>query len=511
MNPENIRVRFAPSPTGGLHLGGVRTALFNYLFAHHSGGKFILRIEDTDQSRFVPGAEEYIIACLKWCGIEPDESTVHGGGYGPYRQSDRKEIYWKYANELIEKGHAYYAFDTPDELAAMREKYTSPENPSPKYDQQLRMQMRNSLTLAKEEVQALLEAKTPFVIRLKVPENEVLHFSDIIRGDIEHQTNTVDDKVLMKKDGMPTYHLAATVDDYLMKITHVFRGEEWLPSLPFHVLLWKYFGWEKDMPKWVHLPLILKPSGKGKLSKRDGEIAGFPVFAMDWKDPGDGNITHGFKERGFLPGAFVNMLALLGWSSGTEQEIFSLDALCRVFTLERVHKGGARFDFEKAKWYNQQHLLQMDNSELAQLSVPWFTEKGINPLPERLAAGIGMIKERCQLLPDLVEQSHFLFKDPEVIDLETLQSKWNPEIQDFLEEWIKTFDQLEAIDSHSWEESLAQLAATKSLKKGSVMLPLRIMLVGGKFGPGVPEIMGFIGKESVKKRIEQALALIKSR
>lgn len=509
MNPENIRVRFAPSPTGGLHLGGVRTALFNYLFARHTGGKFILRVEDTDQARLVAGAEDYIFECLKWCGIEPDESTIHGGDYGPYRQSDRKEIYWKYVNELVEKGHAYYAFDTPEELAGMRERYTTPENPSPKYDQQLRNYMRNSLSLSQEEVQKLLDTKTPFVIRLKVPENETLHFSDIIRGNIEHHTNTVDDKVLMKKDGMPTYHLAATVDDYLMKITHVFRGEEWLPSLPFHVLLWKYFGWEESMPKWVHLPLILKPSGKGKLSKRDGDMAGFPVFAMDWKDPGDGSVTHGFKERGFLPEAFVNMLALLGWSSGTEQEIFSLQELCESFTLERVHKGGARFDFEKAKWYNQQHLLKTDKEDLAQLARPWFEKEGLNPAPEKLVAGIGMIKERCQLLPDLVEQSHFLFRNPEHLDIDTLRSKWKPELTSFFTEWLAQLNQIDEADIHSWEASLGSLAEEKELKKGAVMLPLRIMLVGGKFGPGVPEIMTFIGKESVTERIKYALSLMK--
>lgn len=312
MSVEKIRVRFAPSPTGGLHLGGVRTALFNYLFARHNGGKFILRIEDTDRSRYVEGAESYIFDCLKWCGIEPDESVVHGGDYGPYRQSDRQEIYQQYAQALIDKGHAYYAFDTSEDLAEMRTQFSTKENPSPKYDQLLRMKMRNSLTLSQAETKKLLDEGTPYVIRLKVPENEILHFTDIIRGDIEHNTNTVDDKVLLKNDGMPTYHLAATVDDYLMKISHVFRGEEWLPSLPFHILLWRYLGWEDYMPQWVHLPLILKPNGQGKLSKRDGEKAGFPVFAMDWKDPQTGEITTGFKERGFLPEAFVNLLAMLG-------------------------------------------------------------------------------------------------------------------------------------------------------------------------------------------------------
>lgn len=505
MVSENIRVRFAPSPTGGLHLGGVRTALFNYLFARHNGGKFLLRVEDTDQSRFVPGAEEYIFECLKWCGIEPDESVLHGGDYGPYRQSDRKEIYRKYALELIEKGHAYYAFDTPEELAAMREKYTTKENPSPKYDQQLRLDMRNSLTLSNEEVDKLLAENTPYVIRLKVPENETLHFSDVIRGDIEHQTNTVDDKVLMKKDGMPTYHLAATVDDYLMKISHVFRGEEWLPSLPFHVLLWRYLGWEEAMPQWVHLPLILKPSGKGKLSKRDGEKAGFPVFAMDWKDPNDGAVTHGFKERGFLPEAFVNMMALLGWNAGTEQEIFSLSELIKAFSLERVHKGGARFDFEKAKWYNQQYILQTPNEKLADLAKPWFEKEGLHPDREKLSVGIGMIKERCHVLPDLVTQSSFLFKDPNPIDTDTLKAKWKPEVKQFFTDWLEQLDSINETDIQSWEDSFNMLADERALKKGAVMLPLRIMLVGGKFGPHVMDIAAFIGKAAVARRLRYGI------
>ncbi|HET8572999.1 MAG TPA: glutamate--tRNA ligase [Edaphocola sp.] len=509
MNQENIRVRFAPSPTGGLHLGGVRTALFNYLFARHNGGKFILRIEDTDRSRYVEGAEQYIFDCLKWCGIEPDESALHGGGYGPYRQSDRKEIYLKYALELIDKGYAYYAFDTPEELAAMRERFTTKENPSPKYDQRLREQMRNSLTLSAQETQGLIAENTPYVIRLKVPENEVLHFTDIIRGDIEHNTSTVDDKVLLKNDGMPTYHLAAVVDDYLMKISHVFRGEEWLPSLPFHVLLWKYLGWKKNMPQWVHLPLILKPSGKGKLSKRDGEQAGFPVFAMDWKDPRTGEITNGFKERGFLPEAFINMLAMLGWSAGTEQEIFSLDELVSAFSLEKVHKGGARFDFEKAKWYNQQHLLKTSDRTLAQLAKPWFEKDGIYSGEEDLTKGIGMIKERCHLLPDLVTQSAFLFKHPGEIDLDAIKKKWDNQVYRFFEEWLGQLDAVNESDPASWEHSVHGLMAAKGLKGGAVMLPLRVMLVGGKFGPGVFDIAAFIGKEAVTYRVQKALAALK--
>lgn len=508
METKKVRVRFAPSPTGGLHLGGVRTALYNYLFARHMGGEFILRIEDTDRTRYVQGAEEYIFDCLKWCGIEPDESVIHGGDYGPYRQSDRKEIYQQYAQQLIDSGHAYYAFDTPEALEKMRAELANKENPSPKYDQRTRLQMTNSLTLSEEETRQRLANKEPHVIRLKVPANYTLEFTDLIRGNITHDTNTVDDKVLMKADGMPTYHLAATVDDYLMKITHIFRGEEWLPSLPFHVLLWRYLGWEEQMPQWVHLPLILKPSGKGKLSKRDGEKQGFPVFAMDWKDPVTGEITNGFKERGFLPEAFDNLLALLGWSSGTEQEIFSLEELVQNFTLEKVHKAGARFDYEKAKWYNQQHLLATDNARLAELSLPFFKKEGLEPDSTLLAQAIGLIKERCHLLTDLVPQSRFFFEDPKVIDTESLQKKWNGEVAAVFEKWLLKLDEVEGSNGEALHDSLQILIKKAGLKGGAVMMPLRIFLVGGKFGPGVFDIAAFIGKEATKKRVKHGLSLM---
>ncbi|HVZ25126.1 MAG TPA: glutamate--tRNA ligase, partial [Sediminibacterium sp.] len=343
---RKVRVRFAPSPTGGLHLGGVRTVLFNYLFARQHGGDFIVRIEDTDQTRFVPGAEAYIFETLDWCGLTPDESPLHGGPFAPYRQSERKAQYRAYAESLVEKGYAYYAFDTTDELEQMRSRFKTPENPSPQYNQQLRLQMRNSLTLPAGEVKSLLDAGAPHVIRIKMPESEIVSFTDMIRGAVSFDTAQADDKVLLKADGMPTYHLAVVVDDYLMQISHAFRGEEWLPSAPVHLLLWKYLGWEESMPQWAHLPLILKPDGNGKLSKRDGDRLGFPVFAMDWPDPKSGELTTGFKERGFLPQAFVNMLALLGWNDGTDQEIFSLDELVEKFSIDRVHKGGAKFDYE---------------------------------------------------------------------------------------------------------------------------------------------------------------------
>ena len=355
---KKVRVRFAPSPTGGLHLGGVRTVLFNYLFAKQQGGDFIVRIEDTDQGRFVAGAEEYIFNTLKWCGLEPDESPLHGGPFAPYRQSERKANYRQYAEQLVNDGFAYYAFDTSEELEAKRK-----EVPNFQYNQFTRGGMNNSLTLSAEEVKEKL-ASTPFVVRIKMKEDENVVFTDMIRGEVSFNTSQVDDKVLLKADGMPTYHLAVVVDDYLMKISHAFRGEEWLPSAPVHILLWKYLGWEADMPQWAHLPLILKPDGNGKLSKRDGDRLGFPVFAMDWTDPKTNETTIGFKERGFLPEAFVNLLAMLGWNDGTDREIFSLPELVEKFSMERVHKGGAKFDYEKAKWYNHE----------------WIKESGIGSL-----------------------------------------------------------------------------------------------------------------------------------
>lgn len=509
MNPNPVRVRFAPSPTGGLHLGGVRTVLFNYLFARRNQGTFVLRIEDTDQNRYVEGAEQYIFDCLQWCGLQPDESIYDGGEYGPYRQSERKELYRKYAEQLIRDGYAYYAFDTPEELAGMREAYKSAENPVPQYDQKIRMQMRNSLALPVAETQRLLDAGTPYVVRLKVPGNETIYFTDIIRGEIAHDTNTVDDKVLLKADGMPTYHLAVVVDDYLMKITHVFRGEEWLPSAPIHILLWKFLGWEKEMPQWAHLPLILKPDGNGKLSKRDGERLGFPVFAMDWTDPVTGATAMGFKERGFLPEAFVNMLAMLGWSPGSEQEIFTLSELGETFSLDRVHKGGAKFDYEKAKWFNHQHILRADNDRLAGLALPYFEKEGVYPAPERLSVVIGSIKERCHLLPELVQQGIFFFKAPEQIDLSAVLPKWNEGKRQFFEFWMDRFD-FEEHSTEAWEQSFADLTTEQGIKKGEVMLPLRIMLVGGKFGPGIFEIASFIGKAEVRKRIQSALDQIKA-
>ena len=506
---SKVRVRFAPSPTGGLHLGGVRTVLFNYLFAKHHGGEFILRIEDTDQSRFVPGAEKYIIDTLNWCGLTPDESTVHGGAYGPYRQSERKATYTQYAQILMEKGFAYYAFDTPEDLEEKRKQV-----PNFQYSRAHRMEMKNSISLSENEVTELLKKGTPHVIRIKVPDEEDIVFTDMIRGEVRFDVSTVDDKVLLKADGMPTYHLAVVVDDFLMKITHAFRGEEWLPSAPVHILLWKYlFGLDK-MPKWAHLPLILKPEGSGKLSKRDGERLGFPVFAMDWNDPITKETTIGFKEKGFLPEAFINFLALLGWNDGTDKEIFSLDELIASFDIERVHKGGAKFDYEKAKWFNQEWIKRTDNKELAKLLQPFLDAAKIevHEAPY-LVKVIGLVKDRCHLLADFIPQSHFFFAAPATIDTAAILPKWEEKKQFFFEALVKSYaehiaDGVKTIPAATLEASFKELATAHEIKPGDLLLPLRIMLVGGKFGPGVFEIIESIELSDTNARIEHSLRLI---
>ena len=504
----SIRVRFAPSPTGGLHLGGVRTVLFNYLFAKHHGGKFILRIEDTDQKRYVPGAEEYIYECLKWAGLEPDESPLHGGDYGPYRQSERKSIYHGYAEQLVKEGYAYYAFDTPAELEKMRTEYRSEENPNPQYDHRIRKKMRNSISLTDAEVQSLLQANTPYVIRIKMPENEVLQCDDLIRGEIRFETGLVDDKVLLKADGMPTYHLAVVVDDYLMKITHAFRGEEWLPSAPVHILLWKYLFGLEAMPKWAHLPLILGPNGK--LSKRDGAKYGFPVFAMNWTDPQSGELTEGFREKGFLPTAFVNMLAMLGWNDGTEQELFSMEELIEKFSIERIHNGGARFDYEKAKWFNQEWIKRQPDEMLADQLTAMLSQKKLDVSPAYVLRVVQLVKERCVLLNDLWEQSRFFFEAPAQIDLAAISAKWNADKRDFFHTWVNRIGSLDDWYPGALEESFKAVAAEKNIKPGELQLPLRIMLVGGKFGPAVFEIAGLIGASETIARIESALGKLTS-
>ena len=412
---KKVRVRFAPSPTGGLHLGGVRTVLYNYLFARKHGGAFVLRIEDTDQSRFVPGAEEYIMETLRWCGMEPDESPGKGGPFGPYRQSERKHLYHQYAQTLIDKGLAYYAFDTAQELDEMRLRMRSDTNTNPQYDHTLRAGMRNSLSLPQEETKKLLDEGTPYVIRIKMMPGETIRFTDMIRGEVSFDTSVLDDKVLLKADGMPTYHLAVVVDDHLMQISHAFRGEEWLPSAPVHVMLWRHLFGEEAMPQWAHLPLILGPSGK--LSKRDGTKYGFPVFAMNWTDPKTGESTDGFREKGFLPEAFVNLLAMLGWNDGTEQEIFSLEELVQHFSIEKVHRGGAKFDYEKAKWFNHEWLKKSPASNYIDQVKEHFEEKGLHITENGYFENvINLVKDRCSLLTELWEHSHFFFRAPQDYD-----------------------------------------------------------------------------------------------
>lgn len=506
MDNKKVRVRFAPSPTGGLHLGGVRTVLYNYLFARQHGGDFVLRIEDTDQTRFVAGAEEYIMQCLAWCGIMPDESPLNPGAYGPYRQSERKAMYAQYAHQLVAQGNAYIAFDTPEELETMRVQYKT-EHHHAQYDSRTRAFMRNSLSLTEEEVAALLAAQTPHVIRIKMPDSESLTFTDMIRGEVHFDTSLVDDKVLLKADGMPTYHLAVVVDDYLMQITHAFRGEEWLPSAPVHLLLWQYLGWADAMPKWAHLPLILKPDGNGKLSKRDGDRLGFPVFAMDWIDPRTQEQTTGFRERGFLPEAFINMLALLGWNSGLEQELFTKEELVQHFSIDRVHKGGAKFDFEKAKWFNHQYIQKADNARLAGLLQPFLPE-GLVIETAQLVAVLALVKERLHLLSEFWEQASFFFVRPTNIDTQAIQAKWNDNTQQFFSLLAQQLGTINDWQQDAIETLFNETVVSAGIKKGEAMLPLRVMLVGGKFGPGVFAIAEQIGQAETIARISSALALL---
>ena len=509
---SKVRVRFAPSPTGGLHIGGVRTVLFNYLFAKHHGGDFILRIEDTDQSRFVPGAEQYIMDTLAWCGLSPDESPAVGGAYAPYRQSERKQLYKKYADQLIADGYAYYAFDTPADLENKRN-----EIPNFQYNKAHRKEMKNSISLSENEVNDLLKNNTPYVVRIIMPEQEILSFNDLIRGEVSFDTSTVDDKVLLIADGMPTYHLAVVVDDHLMKITHAFRGEEWLPSAPVHILLWKYLFGLHQMPQWAHLPLILKPEGHGKLSKRDGERLGFPVFAMDWMDPNTKEQTIGFKERGFLPEALINLLALLGWNDGTDKEIFSIEELIGQFSLARVHKGGAKFDYEKAKWFNQEWIKKTENNKLALLVKPFYDAAQIEVHePAYLVKVIGLIKDRCHLLTDFITQGSFFFKAPTEIDTASILPKWEEKKQAFFTALSAAYEEMmnkgDAQPSATdLETHFKALAATHEIKPGDLMLPFRIMLVGGKFGPGVFEIIQAIELKDAKERIAYSLKLLSNK
>ncbi|MFY9150661.1 MAG: glutamate--tRNA ligase [Prolixibacteraceae bacterium] len=505
---RKVRVRFAPSPTGPLHMGGVRTALFNYLFAKKHGGDFLLRIEDTDQNRFVPGAEEYIIESLKWCGLVPDEGVGFGGNFGPYRQSERKSLYKKYADSLIENGFAYFAFDTAEELDSIRKEMELRKEVF-SYDLHTRGQLKNSLTLSPEEVSRRLQSGENYVIRFKMPENRDVVDEDLIRGRVSFNTNQLDDKVLFKSDGMPTYHLANVVDDYLMQITHVIRGEEWLPSMPLHILLYEALGISETRPKFSHLPLILKPEGKGKLSKRDGDKLGFPVFPLLWKDPETGDFSRGYREDGYFPEAFINMLALLGWSPGTEQEFFSVDELTELFDLSRVVKSGARFDPEKAKWFNRHYMQQKSAAELTSLFLPILNEKGIAADPKNVERIVGMIQERCEFVKDLWEQGHFFFQAPENYDEKTVQKKWKPDTNEKLQAITGLFETITDWTAANIKELFSAFMTEKEWGFGVVMVPVRLALVGSSSGPDLFDICELIGKEETISRIRIACEKIK--
>ncbi|MCB2197074.1 MAG: glutamate--tRNA ligase [Bacteroidetes bacterium] len=508
MNNREVRVRFAPSPTGPLHMGGVRTALFNYLFARKNHGKFILRIEDTDQTRYVDGAEDYILASLKWCGIELDEGIEEGGPYGPYRQSDRKEIYKEFAERLIEAGHAYYAFDTPEDLEAMRERLKEQKSSVQQYNALTRSEMKNSLTLSEDETNKLLE-ESPFVVRFKMPEDQEVVVEDIVRGTVKVNTNQLDDKVLFKSDGMPTYHLANVVDDHLMKISHVIRGEEWLPSLPLHVMLYRAFGWEETMPEFAHLPLLLKPSGKGKLSKRDGDALGFPLFPLEWTDPKTGEVSRGYREDGYFPEAFVNMLALLGWNPGTEKEILSMRDLISSFDIEKVHKSGAKFDHEKAKWFNHKYLSSRSDEKLARLYQEILRDKGIKVEDSYAISVVKLIKERVTFVSEFWDQSYFFFQAPTEYDAKVVKKRWKEQTPEILSELKEQFEKLENFDHTTLEKAVQDFLEGKEFGMGQVMNPLRLTLVGAGIGPGVLDIAELLGKEETLKRIQAGIDNIK--
>ncbi len=500
-----MRLRFAPSPTGPLHIGGVRTALYNYLLARKEGGTFILRIEDTDRTRYVPGAEEYILESLRWCGLEPDEGPGFGGDYGPYRQSERKDIYRAYAEELVAKGKAYYAFDSQEELTAKREAFQQQGLPPFKYDASVRMQMRNSLSLPAEKVEDLLSSGAPYTLRLKVePGGEVL-IRDRIRGEVRFKTDELDDKVLLKADGMPTYHLANVVDDHLMKITHVIRGEEWLSSTAHHVLLYRALGWEEEMPEFAHLPLILKPTGKGKLSKRDGTKLGIPVFPLSWEGATPEESFKGFREFGFDPRAVVNFLAFLGWNPGTEQELFSLDELVQAFSLDKIGKGGARFDYDKAKWFNQQYIQAADNAFLAEQVRPVLKEHGHEPEQAWLEKFCGLLKERVTLYPDFWEQGKYLLEPVREYDRKILRKKWKPERLPVFLEMADALATLESFTAPKIEQAVKAFAERHELKPGEVFPILRIALTGTTRGPGIFDIMELLGPDESIARLRTAL------
>ena len=506
---RTVRVRFAPSPTGPLHIGGVRTALYNYLFARQNGGKMILRIEDTDSNRFVPGAEDYINEALAWLGIKIDEGVREGGQYGPYKQSERRDIYRQYVKQLCDGGKAYVAFDTPEELEAMRK-----QMPNFQYDASTRQQMRNSLTMPREEVDNLIAAGTPYVVRFMVEPGKDIEVDDLIRGRVVINSSIVDDKVLYKSaDDLPTYHLANIVDDHLMEITHVIRGEEWLPSAPLHVMLYEAFGWRDTMPQFVHLPLLLKPDGKGKLSKRDGDRLGFPVFPLEWHDPKSGEISSGYREAGYLPEAVINFLALLGWNPGDDREIMSMDELVRDFSFAHCSKSGAKFDFEKGKWFNHEYIMNKPDAELAELFKPILAKNGIDPQQfsdEYITRVVALVKNRVSLLGELWPNARFFFTAPTEYAEKDIKKRWKPEMPQIMQELIDVLEQVPDFASKPCEDVVLAWIAQKGYHLGNVMNAFRLTVVGECKGPHMFDITELIGRDETIARLRRGIENIHS-
>ena len=504
MPERKVRVRFAPSPTGALHIGGVRTALYNYLFAKQHNGDMILRIEDTDSQRFVPGAEAYIIEALEWLGIKFDEGVGYGGNHAPYRQSERKDIYRKYVEQLLSDGKAYIAFDTPEELEAKRK-----EIPNFQYDASTRMQMRNSLTLPKEEIDRLIAEGKQYVVRFKVEPGEDVHVNDLIRGEVIINSSILDDKVLYKSaDNLPTYHLANIVDDHLMEISHVIRGEEWLPSAPLHVLLYRAFGWKDSMPEFAHLSLLLKPDGNGKLSKRDGDRLGFPVFPLEWHDPKTGEVSSGYREAGYLPEAVINFLALLGWNPGNDQEILSMDDLIKLFSLEKCSKNGAKFDFEKGKWFNHKYIQNKSNEELTELFLPILQEKGISADPAKTAKIIGLVKDRISFVKELWAQTSYFFIAPESYEEKSVKKRWKEDTPERMKELIEILENITDFASEDTEKIVLGWITENNYHMGNVRNAFRLSVVGECKGPHMFDITTILGKEETIKRIKKAIEVL---
>ena len=504
MSERKVRVRFAPSPTGPLHIGGVRTALYNYLFARQHNGELVFRIEDTDSNRFVPGAEEYILESFRWLGIKFDEGVSFGGNHGPYRQSERREIYKEYVQQLLEEGKAYYAFDTPEELEAKRA-----EGSNFQYDAHTRMQMRNSLTLPKDEVERLISEGEQYTVRFKIEPGQEIHINDMIRGDVCIKSDILDDKVLYKSaDELPTYHLANIVDDHLMEISHVIRGEEWLPSAPLHVLLYQAFGWEDTMPRFAHLPLLLKPEGKGKLSKRDGDRLGFPVFPLEWHDPKTEEVSSGYRESGYFPEAVVNFLALLGWNPGTEQELFSLDELVQAFDITKCSKSGAKFDYQKGIWFNHEYILRKSDEEIARLFAPIVANNGVEETFERVQLVVSMMKDRVSFVKELWPLCSFFFIAPTEYDEKTVKKRWKENSTQQMTELCEVLENIEDFSIEGQEAIVEKWIADKGYKMGDIMNAFRVALVGIGKGPGMFDISAFLGKEETIHRLKKAIQVL---